>query len=1077
MSCALEPEDLWAVFNSYRETVRRAVFAFGGIICHHKGDGILCCFGYPLSHEDNASRAVMAALDIIGNIQRSSDGLRSGKHNGRELRLRIGVATGEVAVVDRRADDPDGLELLGPAPSLAARLQNEAGQNMVLVDDTTFRLTHTDFRYGRARKARIKGFRKALTVHRPVMPTHGPTRFDRTREDTLSEFVNRNDEQAVLLEAWEKTCAGRGQVVCLIGEPGIGKSRLTRNFLKRLANGEGLHSIKLQCSALFTRTPLHPFAASLSHFIALEEEETEEAKVLRLRAFLTDLGIRDGFYVPLLARLVDLPAAQYLPLLSTLSPEEIRTRTTDLLVSCLEDLARQHPLILVAEDLHWADATSLALIEDLAARTADKPVMIIATYRPSPQTEQETPLSGLKTARNCRSLTLERLNQTHSAVIVSSVVRLTGAKALPSDWIARIVERSDGVPLFIEELTRAVLEKNDGHDIAAPLPASRMPADGIPATLRDSLTARLDDFYPGEPDSLSPKRIAQIGACLGRDFTLEMLVRVAAATGLPPTVGKGENELRGLVDKATDQLVAADLVYRTAGRMPTYRFKHALVQDAAYAGLWREDKIYIHARILELLEENWEAGPAQARPELLAHHAREAGRPEAAAGYWLTAAKRAAARSNLKKTRAASEEALRLAREAPAGPDRVRTEMKALVALGTVLMVEDGFTEPEVERHFNKALKLVGQIAPDHLNAVNGSLLSAQLGKQIIMLVRGQHRQALRLARKCLATARQKSNPYYEIEARRQMGASLFWSGRPAESRQHLSVIPDLYNNPQQAYRSVLFGKDSRPGVLAFLAMSQAMLGMSETALETSHLSLRMAMELNHGHTLGYTLLCRAILHDLLGRPDSAEAAQMALEYCGNRSLPFWGRWAQITLGHAMIRSGEVDDGLQLAETGFAALIGMGARVAYPYLLAMLAQGDLRAGAFEKARKRLESATLQASQSHEGFYQSELWRQCAVLDAQTAPPEQTECLFVRALKHTRRRNMLLFEARTALDFANWLASQNRHGESGRIVRKSLTRCRKGEDRDGIAALEAFLKKSAPNAMAEIDAKPAQGFSA
>lgn len=1059
MSCALEPEDLWAVMNRYRETVREMVRSLGGIICHHKGDGILCCFGYPAAHEDNASRAVMAALGVLSHMERENRRCAVGDNSATPLRLRIGIATGEVAIVDNRASDPDGLELLGPAPNLAARLQTGAGQNMALVDDTTYRLTRSEFRFAPARTARLKGFRDPITVHRPVAAEPRRTRFERSGGGRLSEFVNRAHEQSALCDAWRQTCAGRGQVVLVTGDAGIGKSRLVRHFLEGLGEARP-RDIELQCSALCSRTTLHPFAAGLSHFIGLEETDTEEAKVHRLRAFLAGLGIRDGYSVPLLGHLIGLAAAQCLPLLGMLTQTEIARRTAALMVTCLAALADRHPVILFVEDVHWADAASLDLIEALAAGSVCRPVMILLTSRPSPRTGPCAPLDALHNAPNSRVLTLERLGRRDAARIAASIAHLAGAGPLRGDWIDRIVERSDGVPLFIEELTRAVIDKASD---AATLPqhsSVRGPDDGIPATLRDSLAARLDRLRFGLPGGPSPKWIAQIGACIGREFSREMLMRLADMPGIAMPGTHGPCKREALLQDALNRLVEADLICPVSDLGDSYRFKHALVQDAAYAGLWRDDRKYIHACLLALLEENGGAEVAGsvasgARPELLAHHACRAGMPETAVRHWLTAGQHAARRSNMTEARSSYEEARRIARTIADETKRTDAELEALVALGTVRMMEKGVGGLGVEHCFDEARKL-----GEEKNGDRGLTASAQLGKQLILTVRGRNREALGLARTCLATAQLAQERSYEMEARRQYGVALFWNGRLQEACRHFSTVALRHEEARPGYLSVLFGPDLRTASLSLLALSQALLGLSETALETSRQSMRIAMETNHNHNLGYALLCRAMLFDLLELAECGDAAETAVEFCTNRDLRFWAAWSRVVQGNALIRMGNAAEGLRQAEAGFDAFIGTGAGVARPHLIAILANGDQRLGADKRALKRLETACRIAREDGETLFESELWRARALLGKDTAAPRRTERLFTAALRRTRERGLLLFEARTALDFGHWLTATARCKEARTVVAETLERCREGEDRAGMALLETFLQENA-----------------
>ncbi|WP_321499440.1 AAA family ATPase [Breoghania sp.] len=1091
MSYSLDPEDLWAVMHRYRETVRRTVGAFGGIICHHKGDGILCCFGYPASHEDNASRAVMAALGVLSQLEREG-----GPHggDGAPLRLRIGIATGEVAIVDNRAADPDGLELLGPAPNLAARLQTEAEENAALVDAATYHLTRDDFRFAAGRQAQMRGFPVPVTAYRPLAAEDAPTRFERARTKPMSAFVNRHHELAEMNFAWQKTCAREGQSLILTGDPGIGKSRLISHFLRRLED-VGQRVIKFQCSALHTRTSLHPFAAGLQDFIGLEKGSSDESKVRHLRAFLQDLGIRDGYSVPLLANLVDLPAAQYLPLLSTLKPEEVRIRTTMLVIHCLNALTLRHPLILVAEDLHWADPTTLLLLNDIALSLGNKQMMLIATCRATTPWNEKDPLRDLYAHDNCRVMALDRLSRPHSVEVASDIALRTDPSGLSADWIMRIVERSDGVPLFIEELTRAVMARSNkdasGHTPhngpSADMGASQSPSpaddNDIPATLRDSLTARLDGLRHPPPGAFSPKRVAQIGACIGREFPLDMLARVVTAemaTELRPACETGPEVLL-MVQQALEKLADADLVHRvidpfgsdaTTGKvsmgdisngnvearvhrarsMPVYRFKHALVQDAAYAGLWRRDKRQIHAWLFEILQEERAAGTPEARPELLAHHACAAGDMEAAARNWLKAGLRATRRSSLKEARIDFEEVLRLADKISTPETRAVVQLEGLMALGAAHMAEKGFAAPEVERVFDRAGKIAQRLGREHT-----LFLPTQLGRHVNLLARGRHKQATRLGRECVSLARQRGSVPFELEALRHLGVSLFWLGQPEEACEHLSHIVSLYAPSLHGDLPIFYGSDPRSGSLAFLSLAQAMLGRTRTARETSWLSVRVAMEVNHPHSMAYTLVCRATLLDILEETEAHEAAEQANTFSMERGLPFWGYWAQVLQGHALIRHGETNAGLRLAEEGMAAFCGTGAGAVHPYLRSIIAHGHHMLGDLETAIAHQEEAMHLARANHEGAFESELWRVHALMTAQkTGFEQETEADLMRALKRCRKRSMYLFEARTARDLGTWLLARQRIPEARRIVSQSLERCRGMEDRASVSALEEVL---------------------
>ena len=591
LSARMDPEDLREVISAYQKCVAETVQRFGGFVAKYMGDGVLVYFGYPQAHEDDAERAVRAGLELIAAV--------AALKTSAPLQTRVGIATGLVVVGDLiGTGSAQEQAVVGETPNLAARLQGIAEPNTVVIAESTRKLLGNLFELEDLGAKDLKGIAGPVRAWAALRPSSVESRFEALHASGLTALVGREEELELLLRRWSKAKTGEGQVVLLSGEAGIGKSRLTAALLERLA-GEPHTRLRYFCSPQHTDSALYPIIGQMERAAGFAHDDTPQAKLDKLDAVLaqTSTSMQDA---ALFAEMLSLPNDGRYPALD-LTPEQRRQRTLEALTAQLAGLASQNPVLMIFEDAHWIDPTSLEAFGRTVDRIKTLPVLLIVTFRP----EFNAPWAGRS---HVTSLALNRLGEREAAAIIA---RLVGNKELPADVMAEIVERTDGIPLFVEEMTKAVLEAEGEGDARRTAAAVPSPALAVPASLHASLMARLDRLGPA-------KEVAQIGAAIGREFSHALLAAV---------VRKPEAEL----GSALDRLIAAGLLFRQ-GVPPhaTYLFKHALVQDAAYGTLLREPRRALHARIAETLESQF-AEIAENQPELLARHCTEAGLIEKAA--------------------------------------------------------------------------------------------------------------------------------------------------------------------------------------------------------------------------------------------------------------------------------------------------------------------------------------------------------------------------------------------------------------------------------------------------------------
>ena len=671
LSARLDPEDLREVIGAYHRCCADLIGEAGGFVAKYMGDGVLAYFGYPLAHEHDAEHAVQAGLALVEAAPKLTTAA------GVPLQVRVGIATGLVVVGDLiGAGAAQEQAVVGETPNLAARLQALAEPGAVVIADSTRRLLGNLFELKDLGARDLKGIAGPARAWAALRASSVGSRFDALHTTGLTALVGREEESELLLRRWSRAKTGEGQVVLLSGEAGIGKSRLTAALLERLA-AEPHTRLRYFCSPQRTDSAFHPIIGQIERAAGLAYDDKPQAKLDKLDALLaqTSTSPEDA---ALFAEMLSLPNDGRYPALE-LAPDQRRQRVLEALMSQLAGLARRQPVLMIFEDLHWIDPTSLEVLGRIVDRIKTLPALLIVTFRP----EFNAPWVGQP---HVTSLTLNRLGEREAAAIIA---RLVGNQALPADVMAEIVERTDGIPLFVEEMTKAVLEAESEGAARRTVAAVPSPALAVPASLHASLMARLDRLGPA-------KEVAQIGSAIGREFSHALLASVAR---------KPEAEL----GSALDRLVQAGLLSRQ-GVPPqaSYLFKHALVQDAAYGTLLREPRRALHARIAETLESQF-AETAESQPEILAHHCTEAGLIEKAAGLWGKAGQRSLARSALVEAAAQLTRALEQIATLPGTPALRREQIKLQVALITPLMHVKGYAAAETRAAVEQARSLIEQ--------------------------------------------------------------------------------------------------------------------------------------------------------------------------------------------------------------------------------------------------------------------------------------------------------------------------------------------------------------------------------
>jgi class 3 adenylate cyclase/tetratricopeptide (TPR) repeat protein len=1006
LAAGMDPEDWRAAVAAYHRAAAHAVTRYGGHVAKFLGDGVMAFFGYPEAHDDDAERAVRAGLAILEAIAKLNESAARP-----QLAARVGIDSGAVVVGAGAGPDAD---VFGDAPNIAARVQATAEPGTVLVSANTHRLISGLFLVDDRGAQSLKGISEPLRLYRIVRPSGVRGRFEAAAESRgLTPFVGREDELRSLMNRWQRVLDGEGQMALIIGEAGIGKSRLVHRFRETL--GGTPHAwIEAAAGPFYQNTPFYPVTEMLRQMVWAQSfnrlddylrelqagasqpaehqpaatDEPADERFAQLLSGLALAGLNSGEAVPLIAPLLNLPLpAGFAP--STLLPDQQRRRLLATLAEWVLASAKAHPLVLSIEDLHWVDPSTLELIQLLVEQGAHAPLLLLYTARP--EFHPPWPLRA-----HHAQITLNRLS---ARDIRAMVAQVAAQKALADETISAVVERTGGVPLFIEELTRSLLESGDVK------PSGR----AIPATLHDSLMARIDRLG-------AARETLQAGAVLGGEFSYELLHAIHELD---------ESELQRRLRILTD----AELLYvRGIAPEATYQFKHALIRDAAYEALLKSRRRELHRLVAETIDAKFPA-IKEPHPEILSRHYTEAGLIEQAIPYWQRAGRNAIARSAYTEGISHLRAGLDLLRDVTSTPQRAQQELDLEIALATALMATKGWAAPEVAEAFGHAEELcrrMGEVP---------QLVPVLYGIWGFFAVRGELERARQIGTRLLALAETAQDSVFVIAGHYALGVTFYWIGDLEASEQHLAELMRHYTAPQHQAMTSLFGMDLGIVGTGYSAAARWLAGYPDLALERSDKAVQIARTVAHPESLAWALLGNSIVHHHRREErQAAIATEELFSVCRLNGLVMQPALGKLIHGWALAVEGDATRGCIEIREAFKAFSAPGLVLMEGQGHALLAEAYWFAGDAERGLLSLEES-LTTTKSEERNFAAELCRIRGELlrlrdcNGPTDINKGAEGLFQQAITIARDQHAKSLELRTTTSLARLLRDTNRRDEA------------------------------------------------
>lgn len=1003
MARRLDPEDFQAAARHFLDTCSEAIGRFNGYIAKYMGDGLLVYFGYPHAHEHDAERAVHAGLAVLELVKALP---REHYHEQEfEIAARIGIATGPVMVGELMGQDTaKERSVFGETPNLASRLQGLAAPNQLIVDSVTKRLVGGEFECADRGIVALKGFETPVQIWQVVSAKPSASRFESYRSGRLVRFIGREHETALVLGRWREAVEGEGQVVLLCGEAGIGKSRLVRHLRDQLT-GDHFETIQSQCSPHHTNTVLYPVMTYLRQAAGLAGEDSASTQQQKLATLMANIGLDNRITVALLADLLSIQGNEQ-DQLANVSPDKRKEMTLEALVQYLQRLAGRSPVLLIVEDAHWLDPTTLDLMTRVIDRIRQMRLLVLVTFRPDfrPVWAEYSHVTFL---------TLSRFPRRQSAELIAT---MTGGKVLPQEVQQAILAKTDGVPLYIEELTENLLETGllaegtDSFTLKAPLKDM-----AIPDSLQALLMERVDRLGP-------IKEIVQIGAAIGREFTYELL---------RATVDVTDSQLNG----ALDLFVSSGLILQEGARpLSRYRFKHTLVQEAAYHTLPKKSRRLLHARIAKTLEEKFTAR-VQLEPELLAYHFEQAGLTRPAITYWRLAARRDAERSANIEALNHFNSALTLLKDLPADMERDALELDLLIARGAPMVTVKGYASQEIERNYLRARELSRD------KSGSEQYFLSVWGLWVFHLVRGPLAIACDLAEQLLSLAKKERHPDLLIRAHESAGSTYSFLGRFEEAKTNLLAAKSLYDPTRHRSQILPYAQD--PGITARLVLARTLwiLGEIDQVEALLQEAIGMARELEHPFTLAFTLATVCWISPTLRDADRTlnladEAVAISTKYSFEMGLA----WAMSSQGWALAEKGH-EEGLAKLVNGLSATQATGASLNNTYTLALLAELYLRKKRIDEGLGAIQEAQKVALTQGEQFWLAELLRLKGELLLEQSEPSVSaaEQCFAESLRVAQDQHASLLELRAATSMARLLKRLNRRDDAKQVLYASRSR--------------------------------------
>jgi predicted ATPase/class 3 adenylate cyclase len=1036
LSERLDPEELRETLAAYRRACATVVRRFDGHVHDYAGDGMMVYFGFPSAHEDDAQRAVRSGLGIVEAVGQLNS--RMGSERGIGLHVRVGIDTGLVVAGGAAVDGETAA--VGTTPNIAARLQSLAEPDSVVISAATYRLIAGLFDCRELGFRTVRGISQPMAIHQVLHESAARTRLDVVAQRGLAPMQGRAGEHRRLTERWAQARVGHGSVILVVGEPGIGKSRLIRALQEHAAQSPDAYLVPLTCSPYYSNTAFHPVIQYLERLLQFAPEDTVDQRLDRIDGLATQYGFDLPTRVPLIADLLGVPFERRYPSLD-LPADQQRQLTIDTLVEGWLTRAGRQPVLFVVEDLHWVDPSTLDFLTQLIGRVSGSRQLVLLSARPD-FTPPWPDSPGLD------RLDLDRLDREASGRVVEE----TAGVPVPERLRRQVVEKADGVPLYLEELTKLVVEQGlVGHGNGRSDAAGSPPALTVPATLADSLTARLDRL----PDA---KRVAQLGAAIGRQFPHELIAAVAETVE-----GLDSEALRYHLA----QLVDAGLLFVECDpRGESYTFKHALIQDAAYASLLLTTRRQHHRRIAQVLVEQFPA-TVEAAPELLAHHYTEAGMTAEAVPHWLRAGERALHGSANHEAIAHLTTGLDLLTGLPAGAERAGQELQFRLALGPACMAIRGFAAPEVEACYQRARELCRELGD------TPQLVPVLHGLWTYHVVRAQHADALELGMQVLEVGAAAHDDGLLLAGNVEAGWSYFFLGELQRAREHLERALALYDHDRHSSLAFVYGNDPDTAARGCLAQVLWLLGHADLALQHSEANLAiLRSRAEHALSIAFDLDVAAFLRQYLGDALATRAlADEALVWSEAHGIALHGAMASILKGWALAQEGELEEGMAEMRSGLAAQLATGAGVSRPYWLYLIAGACHRMGATREGLSLLDEAEAIAEQTQERYWEAEIHRTRAELlsGAPDPLPEHTrrsveECC-LRALETARRQGARSLELRAAVQLSRLWQAEGRGGEACALVTAVYESFTEGLDTPDLREAAELLADLGPDLVA------------
>ena len=1069
----LDPEDLRQVLDAYRASVADVVLEYDGHIARYFGDGILVYFGYPIAHEDATRRAVQAGLGIVDGLEKLNSRLLN--TFGIKIQVRLSIDTGLVVVWEvgmpagktgrdistLERFNVEAIDIVGKTPNIAARMQQVAPPNGIVVGETTLRLIEGYFTYQDMGTISLKGIAQPVSIYQ-ILTEHPEETFlvfqgdqeIQLQHSSVTPLIGRTRQITTLKTLWKRVSESAGQVVLIEGEAGIGKTRLVTVIAEHAVENDA-QILECRGSPDSQNSPLYPILTLLrQQLLRFGESEPGYIRLNKLEHFLNSHELSANM-LPLLAELFEIEA-DYEKV--ELKPVQQRRRTLQSLVQIFLKTSRQKPLLLIVEDLHWADPSTFEFLHLLISRVQSAPLFAILTSRDEIGLHQDnTHLDGramLNTLTELDWVTQMKLRRLNRRQVSLMIEKVAGDQTIPTEVATQIATKTEGVPLFIEEITRMALESElENIDISTE----------IPATLQASLTARLDRLG-------ARKELIQLGATLGREWTAGLLHKVIVSMTEEPEEGEflaypdqftpiiSDEEQEGdltWVDKELQKLVEAEILQsrQSPENKQIYRFKHPLIRETAYQALLKSTRQAYHRRIATVLRQLF-GEVVKAQPEFVAYHYTEGEMFDRAIEFWQQAGQRAVERSaNVEGVRHLTQ-GLSLLETMPESPARAARELVIQTTLGPALIATKGYAALEVEKTYLRAKELLETMPNNERMLLRFPIL---FGLWLSYLVRAKLPTARELGEQCFVMAQQQENPVLEVEAHRALGATLFYLGELEMAREHVEAGIAKYD-PHQHPVHAFFHYLADPGMTlhAYAAPLMWCMGYPEQALTQLQASQQMGEERPHPFSQVVSLQFGALLYQQRGDTEKVdEYATDLLKICREHDFSVWEPTGKIYKGWVIQQNseGSHEEGIALIHEGFTEWEDNLSRVLSPVYLGILAQAYEQQGLTKEGLETIETALDFVEESGIRINEAELYRLNAELllksdDRKSSPDldenEKPDCssrftrfvetCFEKSLTIARNQSAKSWELRTAVSYCRFMMTQNRHEEAYNLLK-------------------------------------------